>query len=177
MAKPTTRCCLPHCLYWLYRPESSAGQSRHQQIGVPSTGHQYRRVRKNCQVCMKGRSSLYVLTNWKTAVWTISSSPVWMAWKASRMPSTQYIRASSYASCIWCAIARASCHGRSAVREWKAHLSDNKEDYITFMPKPNVKTALHNLAVAIEHYNENHPHSALGYLSPREYRRQWITST
>ncbi len=37
-----------------------------------------------------------------------------------------------------------------------------KEDYIAFMPKPNVRTALHNLAVAIEHYNENHPHSALG---------------
>ncbi|HHL9086057.1 TPA: heat-stable enterotoxin EAST1 [Escherichia coli] len=29
------------------------------------------------------------------------------------MPSTQYIRrlASSYASCIWCATACASCHG------------------------------------------------------------------
>ncbi|EJE7372640.1 DDE-type integrase/transposase/recombinase, partial [Shigella dysenteriae] len=52
-----------------------------------------------------------------------------------------------------------------------------KEDYIAFMPKPNVRTALHNLAVAIEHYNENHPHSALGYLSPREYRRQRVTST
>ncbi|EOS4029430.1 IS3 family transposase [Escherichia coli] len=52
-----------------------------------------------------------------------------------------------------------------------------KEDYIAFMPKPNVRTALHNLAVAIEHYNETHPHSALGYLSPREYRRQRVTST
>ena len=52
-----------------------------------------------------------------------------------------------------------------------------QENYIAFMPKPNVRTALHNLAVAIEHYNENHPHSALGYLSPREYRRQRVTST
>ncbi|AMG80006.1 hypothetical protein AP219_01355 [Escherichia coli] len=52
-----------------------------------------------------------------------------------------------------------------------------KEDYIAFMPKPNVRTALHNLAVAIEHYNENHPHSALGYRSPREYRRQRVTLT
>ncbi|ENC9977893.1 transposase, partial [Escherichia coli] len=33
------------------------------------------------------------------------------------------------------------------------------------------------IAVAIEHYNETHPHSALGYLSPREYRRQRVTST
>ncbi|WP_167737207.1 integrase core domain-containing protein, partial [Escherichia coli] len=52
-----------------------------------------------------------------------------------------------------------------------------KEDYIAFMPKPNIRTALHNLAVAIEHYNENHPHSALGYRSPREYRRQRVTLT
>ncbi len=52
-----------------------------------------------------------------------------------------------------------------------------KEDYIAFMPKLNVITALHNLAEAFEHYNENHPHSALGYLSPREYRRQRITLT
>lgn len=47
-----------------------------------------------------------------------------------------------------------------------------KEDHIAFMPKQNVITALHKLAVAIEHYNENHPHSELSYPSPREYRRQ-----
>ncbi|EFH6972145.1 IS3 family transposase [Escherichia coli] len=35
-----------------------------------------------------------------------------------------------------------------------------------FVKTMNVRTALHNLAVAIEHYNENHPHSALGYRSP-----------
>lgn len=46
-----------------------------------------------------------------------------------------------------------------------------KEDYIAFMPKPDVRTALHNLAAAFNHYNENHPHSALGYRSPREYLR------
>ncbi|MGQ3665306.1 IS3 family transposase [Citrobacter braakii] len=46
-----------------------------------------------------------------------------------------------------------------------------KEDYIAFMPKPDVRTALRNLAAAFTHYNENHPHSALGYHSPREYRR------
>ncbi|MFP1498145.1 heat-stable enterotoxin EAST1 [Escherichia coli] len=35
--------------------------------------------------------------------------------KGFRMPSTQYIQkpASSYASCIWCATACASCHGRT----------------------------------------------------------------
>ena len=45
-----------------------------------------------------------------------------------------------------------------------------KEDDITFMPQPDVKTALHNPAVAFGHYNEWHPHSALGYISPEEYR-------
>ncbi|HBV8602059.1 TPA: IS3 family transposase, partial [Citrobacter freundii] len=52
-----------------------------------------------------------------------------------------------------------------------------KEDYITFMPKPDVRTAIENLAAAFNHYNENHPHSALGYNSPREYRRQRTSLT
>ncbi|MCO5784247.1 IS3 family transposase [Citrobacter meridianamericanus] len=52
-----------------------------------------------------------------------------------------------------------------------------KEDYIAFMPKPDVRTALRNLAAAFTHYNENHPHSALGYLSPREYRQQRASLT
>lgn len=45
------------------------------------------------------------------------------------------------------------------------------------MPKPNVKTALHNLAVAIKHYNKNHPHSALSYRSPQKYQRQQVMLT
>ncbi|WP_224205617.1 DDE-type integrase/transposase/recombinase, partial [Escherichia coli] len=36
----------------------------------------------------------------------------------------------------------------------------------------NGLTAAKNLAEAFEHYNEWHPHSALGYRSPREYLRQ-----
>nr|WP_308647120.1 IS3 family transposase [Escherichia coli] len=47
-----------------------------------------------------------------------------------------------------------------------------KRDYISVMPKPDGLTAAKNLAVAFEHYNEWHPHSALGYRSPREYLRQ-----
>ncbi|CRL46935.1 IS2 transposase TnpB (plasmid) [Sodalis glossinidius str. 'morsitans'] len=47
-----------------------------------------------------------------------------------------------------------------------------KRDYISMMPKPNQQVALKNLAIAFEHYNEKHPHSALGYRSPRAYRRQ-----
>ncbi|MCY3431880.1 integrase core domain-containing protein (plasmid) [Klebsiella oxytoca] len=34
-----------------------------------------------------------------------------------------------------------------------------------------------HLAAAFTHYNENHPHSALGYHSPREYRRQRASLT
>jgi putative transposase len=46
-----------------------------------------------------------------------------------------------------------------------------KRDYISIMPKPNGLTAVKNLA-EVEHYNEWHPHSALGYRSPREYLRR-----
>jgi len=46
-----------------------------------------------------------------------------------------------------------------------------KRDYVAFMPKPDVPTAMQNLAIAFEHYNEQHPHSALKYRSPREFRQ------
>ncbi|WP_139620823.1 integrase core domain-containing protein, partial [Klebsiella quasipneumoniae] len=47
-----------------------------------------------------------------------------------------------------------------------------KRDYISIMPKPHGLTAAKNLAEAFEHYSEWHPHSALGYRSPREYLQQ-----
>ncbi|STF54662.1 IS2 element protein [Escherichia coli] len=50
-----------------------------------------------------------------------------------------------------------------------------KRDYISIMPKPDGLTAAKNLAEAFEHYNKWHPHSALGYRSPREYLRQWAS--
>jgi len=46
-----------------------------------------------------------------------------------------------------------------------------KRDYVAHMPKPDRETALRNLTIAFEHYNEEHPHSALNYRSPREFRR------
>ncbi|AYR24479.1 IS3 family transposase [Herbaspirillum rubrisubalbicans] len=46
-----------------------------------------------------------------------------------------------------------------------------KHDYIAFMDKPDVPTALTHLASAFEQYNEHHPHKALKYRSPREFRR------
>jgi putative transposase len=47
-----------------------------------------------------------------------------------------------------------------------------KHDYIAFMDKPDVATALAHLAAAFEHYNEHHPDSALKFRSPREFRRR-----
>ncbi|MFC0574609.1 IS3 family transposase [Paraburkholderia solisilvae] len=52
-----------------------------------------------------------------------------------------------------------------------------KRDYVAFMPKPDAVTAVRNLAVAFEHYNDKHPHSALKYRSPREFRRRTDSST
>lgn len=52
-----------------------------------------------------------------------------------------------------------------------------KHDYIAFMNKPDVPTALLHLAAAFEHYNEQHPHSALKYRSPREFRRRAASAT
>lgn len=52
-----------------------------------------------------------------------------------------------------------------------------KRDYIRHMPKPDRATALRNLAIAFEHYNEEHPHRALNYRSPREFRRLAEVST
>jgi putative transposase len=46
-----------------------------------------------------------------------------------------------------------------------------KRDYVAHMPKPDRETALRNLAIAFEHYNDEHPHSALNYRSPREFWR------
>ncbi len=52
-----------------------------------------------------------------------------------------------------------------------------KHDYVAFMSKPDVSTALQNLAAAFEHYNERYPHSALKYRSPREFTHHQDLST
>ncbi|MDC6132185.1 hypothetical protein PPH41_30830, partial [Burkholderia gladioli] len=48
----------------------------------------------------------------------------------------------------------------------------SSRDFYTWMPKPDARTALQNLAIAFDHYNESHPHSVLKYCSPREFLRQ-----
>ena len=52
-----------------------------------------------------------------------------------------------------------------------------KQDYVAHMPKLDAATALRNPDIAFEHYNEHHPHGALKYRSPREFRRLAATST
>ncbi|PNF76404.1 IS3 family transposase [Stutzerimonas degradans] len=51
-----------------------------------------------------------------------------------------------------------------------------KRDYISHMPRPDRLTALRNPEIAFTHYNEEHPHSALNYRSPREFRRTAASS-
>ena len=54
---------------------------------------------------------------------------------------------------------------------WQRVCEDDQGDYVAHMPKPDRETALRNLAITFEYYNEQHPHSALKYFSPREFRR------
>jgi putative transposase len=44
-----------------------------------------------------------------------------------------------------------------------------KRDYVRVSPCPNAETVMHQLSSWITHYNEVHPHKALGYRSPREF--------
>lgn len=52
-----------------------------------------------------------------------------------------------------------------------------KRDYVAFMPKPDAMTAVRNMVTAFEHYNEEHPHRALKYRSPRKCRRETESSS
>ncbi len=52
-----------------------------------------------------------------------------------------------------------------------------KDNYVAYMDKSDAPTALSRLAIAFEHYNERHPHKALKYRSPREFRRNAVSST
>ncbi len=59
----------------------------------------------------------------------------------------------------------------------ESFINTMKHDYVAFMPKSDAATAARHLAIAFEHYNEHHPHSALEYRSPREFRRRMGSST
>jgi putative transposase len=47
-----------------------------------------------------------------------------------------------------------------------------KRDYVRVNPKPDARTVMEQLPAWLTHYNEVHPHKALGYRSPREYIAQ-----
>lgn len=47
-----------------------------------------------------------------------------------------------------------------------------KRDYLPYMNLSNAQTALTELPRVVELYKNEHPHSALGYLSPREFRQK-----
>src|SRR5262245_12596660 len=44
-----------------------------------------------------------------------------------------------------------------------------KRDYVRVSPRPDAETVMRQLPAWIAHYNEVHPHKALGYRSPREF--------
>jgi transposase InsO family protein len=46
-----------------------------------------------------------------------------------------------------------------------------KRDYVRVSPVPDAEAVLRQLPVWLAHYNEVHPHRALGYRSPREFIR------
>ena len=47
-----------------------------------------------------------------------------------------------------------------------------KRDYVRLSPLPDARAVLDRLPAWFRHYNEVHPHSALGYRAPREFVRQ-----
>lgn len=47
-----------------------------------------------------------------------------------------------------------------------------KRDYVRVNPRPDARTVIEQLPGWLTHYNEVHPHRALGYRSPREFIAQ-----
>ena len=52
-----------------------------------------------------------------------------------------------------------------------------KRDYARVSAKPDAASVLRQLDSWFEHYNRVHPHKALGYRSPREFRREFVGET
>jgi hypothetical protein len=57
---------------------------------------------------------------------------------------------------------------------WNTHYKPSKP---CARSKASQSIAVQNLAIAFEHHNEQHPHSALKYRSPREFRQHYELST
>ena len=54
----------------------------------------------------------------------------------------------------------------------EAFVKTFKRDYARVSAKPDAASVLRQLDSWFEHYNSVHPHKALGYRSPREFRKQ-----
>jgi putative transposase len=50
-----------------------------------------------------------------------------------------------------------------------------KRDYVRVNPRPNAEAVLRQLPCWVTHYNEVHPHKALGYRSPHRNSRKSLT--
>lgn len=59
----------------------------------------------------------------------------------------------------------------------EAFVKTFKRDYARVNPKPDAETVLRQLPSWFEHYNERHPHKALKYRSPRQFRRANLATT
>src|SRR5215469_4199028 len=77
--------------------------------------------------------------------------------------------------------APARVRNRSVERRKKllaeAFVKTIKRDYARVSAKPDAASVLRQLDAWFEHYNRVHPHKALGYRSPREFRKQFIRGT
>jgi putative transposase len=51
-----------------------------------------------------------------------------------------------------------------------------KRDYADLAHRPDAQTVMRHLADWFEHYNTQHPHSAMGYLPPRRFREKQAVS-
>jgi Integrase core domain len=58
----------------------------------------------------------------------------------------------------------------------EAFVKTIKRDYARVAIRPDAASVLHRLDGWFEHYNNIHPHKALGYRSPREFRKERVTT-
>ena len=59
----------------------------------------------------------------------------------------------------------------------EAFVKTLKRDYAQVNPRPDAASVLRQLDGWFEHYNTIHPHKALGYRSPREFRKNLVKET